>query len=166
MDIIDRAFLVAEEAHHNQTYDIYPYIYHIKMVYDTAKTLGYDQSILVACILHDILEDTGISYNDINKAFGLEIAEIVFCVTDELGRNRKERKEKTYPKIRSNWKAVAVKICDRISNVAHSNEYNSKMKECYSKENEDFLKNIFNPDHPQSELNKAYELLKNVSNNE
>ena len=98
----DRAFLVAEKAHINQIYDIYPYIYHIKQVVKVAEELGYDESIIIACILHDTLEDTALSYNDIKKAFGEEIAEIVYAVTDELGRNRLERKQKTYPKIRAN----------------------------------------------------------------
>ncbi len=94
----ERALLVADKAHANQTYDIYPYGYHIRQVVKIAEELGYDGSIVVASALHDTLEDTELSYNDLKKAFGEEVAEIVYCVTDELGRKRKERKEKTYPK--------------------------------------------------------------------
>jgi (p)ppGpp synthase/HD superfamily hydrolase len=89
---------------------------------------------VIACALHDTLEDTSLSYNDIQKAFGKEVAEIVFCVTDELGRNREERKEKTYPKIQSNWKATVVKICDRIANIEQSRSYNQKLFDMYKKE--------------------------------
>lgn len=94
----ERALLVAEKAHANQTYDIYPYIYHIRQVMGIAESLGYDESIIISCILHDVLEDTDISYNDIKKSFGIEVAEIVYNVTNELGRNRQESKMKTYPK--------------------------------------------------------------------
>ncbi len=45
---------------------------------------------------------------------------IVYCVTDELGRNRKERKEKTYKKIRSNSDAIIIKLADRITNIMNS----------------------------------------------
>ena len=83
-----------------KSYDIYPYIYHIKEVKEIAEGLGYDRSVIIGAILHDTLEDGDLSYNDIKKAFGFIIAEIVFAVTDELGRNRDERKAKTYPKIR------------------------------------------------------------------
>ena len=154
MTNLERALLVAEKAHANQSYDIYPYFYHIKQVVKIATELGFDESIIVASALHDTLEDTDLSYNDIKKAFGLEVAEIVYCVTDELGRNRKERKEKTYPKIKSNWKAVVVKICDRIANVNQSKLYNKTLFEMYKKEHQDFTKNL------KSDINEDYAIEK------
>lgn len=155
----ERALMVAEIAHRNQIYDIYPYMYHINQVVKIAEDFGYDESIIVACVLHDTLEDTTISYDDIKKAFGEEVAEIVYCVTDELGRNRGERKDKTYPKIKGNWKATVVKICDRIANVTQSKEYCQKLYEMYQKEHHIFQRGISSPDHPEAELNKAWCLL-------
>lgn len=152
----ERAMLVAERAHANQSYDIYPYIYHIKKVKSIAETLGYDESIIISCILHDILEDTDLSYNDIKTAFGEEVAEIVYCVTDELGRNREERKLKTYPKIKGNWKAVVVKVCDRIANILHSVEHsNTKMVNVYRKEHQNFKESLMSETHPY-EVNRAW----------
>lgn len=155
----ERALMVAEKAHSNQTYDIYPYTYHIKQVVKIAEELGYDESIVVASALHDTLEDTPISYKDIKKAFGEEVAEIVYCVTDELGRDRNERKEKTYPKIQANWKATVVKICDRIANVTQSKEYNKSLFEMYKKEHETFCTRLMCKEHPHSETNKAWNKL-------
>jgi len=155
----ERALLVADKAHANQTYDIYPYGYHIRQVVKIAEELGYDESIVVASALHDTLEDTELSYNDLKKAFGEEVAEIVYCVTDELGRNRKERKEKTYPKIQGNWRATVVKICDRIANMQQSKKYNERLFEMYKKEHEDFCRGLMCKDHPHSETNKAWEKL-------
>jgi (p)ppGpp synthase/HD superfamily hydrolase len=155
----ERALLVADKAHANQTYDIYPYGYHIRQVVKIAEDLGYDESIVVASVLHDTLEDTGLSYNDLKKAFGEEVAEIVYCVTDELGRDRKERKEKTYPKIRSNWKATVVKICDRIANMQQSKNYNKSLFKMYQKEHDDFCRNLMCKEHPHSETNKAWHKL-------
>lgn len=152
----ERAMLVAERAHANQMYDIYPYIYHIKQVVKIAELLGFDESIIIACILHDILEDCDLSYNDILKAFGKEIAEIVYAVTDELGHNRLERKIKTYPKIRGNWKAVAVKICDRIANVRQSREYNESKYKNYKKEQTMFSEDLRTDD---ARVNRAWAML-------
>lgn len=142
MDDIERALLVAEKAHANQTYDIYPYMYHIKQVMYIAEQLNCEKDIIIACILHDTLEDSDLSYNDLLKAFGNDIAEIVYAVTDELGRDRFERKEKTYPKIKDNWKAIIVKLCDRIANVSHSKLYNKKLFEMYKKEHSNFCTSI------------------------
>lgn len=155
----DRALLVAERVHNGQVYDIYPYIYHVKQVAKIAEDLGYDESIVVAALLHDTLEDTELTYNDLLKAFGHDVAEIVFAVTDELGRNRLERKSKTYPKIRANWKATVVKICDRIANIEQSKDYNPKLFEMYKKEHEDFCTHLMSPDHPHGETNRAWEKL-------
>jgi len=155
----ERALLVADKAHANQMYDMYPYGYHIRQVVKIAEELGYDESIIVASALHDTLEDTELSYSDLKKAFGEEVAEIVYCVTDELGRNRKERKAKTYPKIQSNWKATVVKICDRIANMQQSKEYNKRLYDMYKNEHEDFCRNLTCKDHPYSETNKAWEKL-------
>lgn len=157
-----RAEMVAEKAHANQNYDIYPYMYHIRQVVKIAEYLGYDENIIIACYLHDTLEDTPLSYNDLKKAFNEEVAEIVYCVTDELGRNRKERKINTYPKIKANWKATVVKICDRIANVTQSKEYNKDLYAMYQKEHEDFKTNLMSKDHPHNETNKAWTLLCNL----
>ncbi len=46
-----RALLVADKAHANQTYDIYPYGYHIRQVVKIAEELGYDESIVIAAAI-------------------------------------------------------------------------------------------------------------------
>lgn len=153
---LEMAMMVAEKEHANQSYDIFGYMYHIKLVVKISQLLGYDETIQVACALHDVMEDGSISYNDIKNYFGKEIAEIVYAVTDELGRNRKDRKSNTYPKIRQLWKAVAVKLCDRIANMTHSAKYNPKMITMYRKEHAAFKEALTNPDHPQGELQKAW----------
>ena len=166
MKKLERALLVAEKAHAGQSYDIYTYMYHIQQVVNIAQSLGYDEAICVACALHDVLEDSDISFNDIKRFFGEEVAEIVYCVTDELGRNRKERKSRTYPKIRSNWKAVIVKICDRIANVRHSLQNNQKLFEMYQKEMPDFRRElIIDFPHPTSEVFKAWMELEVLNKN-
>jgi len=166
MNDLEKALMIAEKAHTNQTYgNIYPYMYHIKEVVHIAQKLNFDVDIQVACALHDVLEDSDITYNDIKKSFGKNIAEIVYAVTDELGRNRKERKEKTYPKIRANWKAIAVKLCDRISNIEHSISTNSRFKDLYIKEHVDFKENLQTFEtFENTKLGWAYleEILKNI----
>lgn len=147
----EKAFLLAEQAHHGQQYGLYPYSYHLKQVAEVAEEIGFDDEIVIACLLHDILEDTHLSYNDIKKEFGEDIAELVYAVTDELGRNRKERKERTYPKIKGNPKAIAVKLCDRIANVREAKisfnksfgSSDSKMYKLYKQEHLEFYDTLY-----------------------
>lgn len=122
---------VAIAAHGDQKYDgIFPYVKHLDDVVEVLKEFGQDSAPMVcAGYLHDVIEDGGLSYNKIAGYFGPLIAEIVFCVTDELGRNRKERKAKTLPKIASNRSAVALKLADRIANIRHGGKIDMYRKE-------------------------------------
>ena len=114
------ARMVSIQAHGNQTYDeIFPYYKHTDDVVDVLKRFGFSGKYIVAGHLHDIIEDTSLSYNKVKKHFGLDVAEMVYCVTDELGRNREEKKKKTLPKTASNPSAIVLKLADRIANIEH-----------------------------------------------
>lgn len=146
---IKKAMKFAQEKHSSQMYDHFPYFKHLENVYNTLIQFGFDENnfedldILIASWLHDTMEDTATSYSDLKKEFGENVAEIVYCMTDELGRNRKEKKEKTYPKIRSISKSIILKVADRIANVQHSiDENNISFIEMYKKEFEDFQHNL------------------------
>jgi guanosine-3',5'-bis(diphosphate) 3'-pyrophosphohydrolase len=140
----------ASKYHNGQWYGDKPYMHHLKKVSDVALDFGYtDESILMSCLLHDIIEDTEVSYKDVKDNFGEEVAEIVYCCTDELGRSRKERKSKTYKKIRNNPKSIVVKLCDRISNITESmgkDNYNLKLMKMYLDEHNEFVSGISNDD--------------------
>lgn len=133
----------ALKVHTTQTYGtIHPYFKHLEDVYNVLIRFGFHeethQDLLVASYLHDAIEDTPTSYSDIKKIFGVEVAEIVYCVTDEMGRNRKEKKTKTYPKIRSNELSVVLKVADRIANAEFSAKDQSPQLEMYCKEYPEF----------------------------
>jgi (p)ppGpp synthase/HD superfamily hydrolase len=144
---LKRAREFALKAHTTQTYGtIYPYYKHLEDVFYILTKFAFNESddldILTAAFLHDTLEDANISYSDIERAFDKNIAEIVYCMTDELGRSRKERKEKTYPKIRLNSKSLILKIADRIANVEFSSTQDSKHFKMYREEYHEFEFNL------------------------
>ena len=91
-------------------------------------------------LIRDILEDTGVSLGLLVEMFGTDCADYVWAVTDEPGVNRKERKAKTYPKIRGNETATRIKLADRIANVGFSIETkNERMFRMYKKEHPEFV---------------------------
>jgi (p)ppGpp synthase/HD superfamily hydrolase len=139
------ARMVAERCHGHQPYDdIFPYTKHLDDVVGVLKRFGYSGKFIVAGYLHDAIEDGNISYNDIKKHFGEEVAEMVFCVTDELGRNRKERKTKTLAKTATNPDAIVLKLADRIANIEHGGKVGM-----YLKEHEGFRGALFTPGHAE-----------------
>ena len=126
--------------HKEQLYGDKPYVYHLDMVHMVSVEHGLPQIVCEAAYLHDVLEDTPVTYDELKEEFNSEeLAHLVFCVTDEKGNNRKERKAATYPKIKSNTNAIALKLCDRIANVKASlTSENSGLIKMYRKEQPEF----------------------------
>lgn len=140
------AIRFAKKHHGPQRYGDHPYHVHLGHVEQVLRFAGYgdDEELMIGAWLHDSLEDTPISYNDIKKPFGKIVAELVFAVTDELGRNRKERKSRTYPKIKGIKKATILKIADRIANMNFARESeNWSFLKLYKKEHDSFIEGIY-----------------------
>lgn len=148
-----KAKMFAEIAHAGQTYnDEVPYSFHLQQVVDVLIRFNIGSpTFLCAAWLHDCIEDTNRSYNDIKKRFGFEVAELVYAVTSELGRNRKERNEKTYPKIQKNEAALILKLADRIANTEYGAATDGK-NDMYSKEYPEFKKALFDAKHTATTL--------------
>jgi (p)ppGpp synthase/HD superfamily hydrolase len=130
----------------NHRYGNYSYMYHLKKVVYTAESFIYltpidqHENILAACWLHDSIEDHRQTYNDILKVTNKEVAEIVFALTNNKGRTRKERADRAYYHgIRATPGATFVKLCDRIANVTHSKKTNSEMFRKYMHEHHLFM---------------------------
>ena len=151
MSIVEQAKQFAIKHHGDQRYgkgeDSLPYAYHLEKVFDViwefqdlfpgpSPTLSH---LMAASFLHDILEDTPVTFEEIFSEFGRNIARLVFAVTNEPGKNRHERHERTYPKLRAAGReALALKLSDRIANVRHSVQHNHNILGMYKKEYKDF----------------------------
>lgn len=135
-NIVEKAKQFAFTKHNQPTgeqrYGSLPYSVHLQAVKDVAdKYLYYlpiTHHLIVqsAALLHDVVEDTDVSESQLERQFGPEIADIVYRVTNERGRDRKERNFKTYPKIWKSDLAIFVKLADRIANTTNSKNSNDK----------------------------------------
>jgi (p)ppGpp synthase/HD superfamily hydrolase len=142
--IVSKAKEFALKAHSGQKYGTRDYSFHLEAVVKVARDFSLNENIISACWLHDTMEDCKVSYSEIKSICGEEVAEMVYCVTDELGRNRKERKEKTYPKIAANENALCVKLCDRIANLQQSIlDKNTGLLSMYLKEHAEFKNKLY-----------------------
>lgn len=145
-DLIGFAQKFAAMAHADagQTYDGKPYSTHLEEVMGVLLRFGEtDKVMLASAALHDVMEDVNISKSTIEDLFGPKVATLVAALTDEQGENRKERKAKTYPKIKSTPGAVQLKLADRIANVENGiDTANARMFLMYKKEQPEFEKNL------------------------
>ena len=135
MNIERAAFLLAMKAHKHQRYGDDPYMVHLFDVVGVLHRFGHDEEEMLAVAwLHDIIEDTPMNYNDVKVACGDGVADVVLALTDEIGKNRRERKVKTLPKIKGNLWAQTVKLADWIANVTNAIEEKPKLLQMYHKD--------------------------------
>lgn len=147
-------WIIQQHQQTNHLYDGLPYEFHLKLVvkyFNDYKHLlefeGDEESfyfdIELACWGHDLIEDTRVTYNDVVKNLGEYPAEIIYTLTTNKGRNRKQRaNEEYYHGIRNTSNATFVKLCDRLANVRYSSLFKSHMLDVYRRENNDFQKQV------------------------
>jgi GTP diphosphokinase / guanosine-3',5'-bis(diphosphate) 3'-diphosphatase len=122
---IVRAARVAAEAHHGQVRRSgEPYVSHPVAVAGIAADLGLDETTVVAALLHDAVEDTGITLEDLERDFGSEVAAVVDGVTklDRLAFDSKEAQQaatirKMFIAMASDWRVLLIKLADRLHNM-------------------------------------------------
>ena len=134
----------------NHFYDRYlPYEFHLRMVNNVYEDFQHllDKELNDYCGKavwgHDLIEDTRVSYNDVKNQLDEGATDIIYAVTNDKGKNRKERAgDKYYEGIRNTPGAVFVKLCDRIANVQYGKMTKSRMFEMYKKENPEFIRQL------------------------
>src|SRR4051812_24354953 len=97
-----------------------PYINHLLEVSHlvTQATDGSEPSVVIAALLHDAIEDQGITPEAIASEFGQRVADIVLEVTDDKSLSKAERKRRQVESApHKSRKAKLIKLADKISNV-------------------------------------------------
>lgn len=90
--LLDRAITFASKAHQNveRKGKGLPYIAHPLEAMSIVATMTNDQELLAAACLHDVIEDTDITYEDIKEEFGKRVADIVLAESDTVIPNMSE----------------------------------------------------------------------------
>ena len=122
-----KALRYAAEAHHGQTVpgSEMPYVVHVTMVaMEVIAALGHedglDGDLAVQCaLLHDVIEDTGISYEKLAAEFGTDVAEGVLALSkSSLLKSKPEKMADSLERIKQQPKEIwMVKLADRITNL-------------------------------------------------
>ncbi len=133
---INRAFQYAFEGHNGQNRKSgEPYITHPLHVAIYLCELNFDKETIAAALLHDLIEDTEISYNDIKKEFGEEVADIVDGVTklDKIKYSTNEEAKadairKMVIAMSKDIRVLILKLADRLHNI-QTIEYHQDWKQ-------------------------------------
>ena len=125
VDIIESAIRYAEEKHKDQKRkDGSPYIIHPLAVAEVVLEMGLDLDAVLGALLHDCIEDTDASFDDIAKKFGRTAAELVEGVTkltradfSSTEEAQMENLRKMFMAMSKDIRVVLIKIADRLHNM-------------------------------------------------
>ena len=125
MALIDQAVEYARSKHATQLRkDGSPYIIHPLAVAEIVAEMGLDTDAILAALLHDCIEDTDASHDDIEKLFGKTVAELVEGVTKLTRANfssseqaQMENLRKMFMAMSKDIRVVLIKIADRLHNM-------------------------------------------------
>lgn len=136
MERVRAAYDMAYNAHNGQLRkDGSPYVTHCVAAADIAVDMGLDEDSIVASLLHDVIEDTELTHEDIAKPFGATVADLVDGVT-KLTRVQYTSKEdeqmenmrKMLLAMSKDIRVILIKISDRLHNM-RTMEYQSEEKQ-------------------------------------
>ncbi len=125
LGIVDKAYQLAESQHHDQRrLSGAPYISHPLAVACILVELGMDTESVAAGLLHDVVEDTPVTLEQVKKQFGAEIAGLIDGVT-KLGRipysSREEQQAENIRKMliamAEDIRVIIIKLADRLHNM-------------------------------------------------
>ncbi len=135
---VDKAFEIAELAHEGQQRKSgESYFVHPLAVTDILAELGLDNATLIAGILHDVVEDTSITLEEIRKQFTPEIAKLVDGVTKLKNyefefESREEQQSESlrhmFLAMANDIRVVIIKLADRLHNM-RTLKYQSENKQ-------------------------------------
>ena len=122
---VHAAYEMAKTAHSGQKRkDGSPYVSHCVAAADIAVDMGLDEDSIVAALLHDIIEDTSLTHDDIARQFGNTVADIVEGVTKLTRVQYTSKEDEQMENLRKMLLAMAkdirvilIKIADRLHNM-------------------------------------------------
>ena len=136
VELIQKAVEYADVKHqHQKRKDGSPYIIHPLAVAKIVMEMGLDQDSVLGALLHDCIEDTDASHDDIEKIFGQTVAELVEGVTKLTKANfstteqaQMENLRKMFMAMSKDIRVVLIKIADRLHNM-RTMQYQSPAKQ-------------------------------------
>ena len=132
-----RAAFEYANAHHGQQLrkSGEPYITHPIAVAELVADLGLDMDSIIAALLHDCIEDTDSTHDEISKQFGATVADLVEGVTKLTRMQYTSKEEEQMENLRKMFMAMAkdvrvilIKLCDRLHNM-RTLQYQSERKQ-------------------------------------
>lgn len=120
MDLVEKALRIMLTAHGQQVRktDSSPYIIHPMMVAKKLARLGFNDEVIAAAFIHDVLEDTDYPEKKLRQELGDKVVDIILPLSEDKKLEWEERKKKYINDVKNaSVETKAVSIADKIHNL-------------------------------------------------
>lgn len=122
-----------------------PYITHPLETAVIVSMITQDEELIAAALLHDVIEDSGVTWNQLQEKFGTRVADLVQMESEDKTRSWKERKSETLEHLKTASEEIRIlTLGDKLSNMRSTardylaigddiwQRFNEKKKECHA----------------------------------
>lgn len=139
--VID-AYIFSQKAHEGQTrrFTGEPYFKHPKGVARSIEHLTRDEDMIIASLLHDVVEDCNITLGEIENKFGKQVAKYVDALTSnkiELALSESKAKYLIDKMLKMTDEELVLKLADRVDNIRYAD------KDCKTLKHKQFVKRYY-----------------------
>jgi len=129
LELVKNAELLAKKKHSGMMRKdgTTPYSKHLEGVVNRLKSLGVvDPEILCAGWLHDTIEDTDVTFDDLYEQFGSKVAVLVSTLSKNMSLTRKQREKEYVKQLKeASSDAKLIKLCDISANLSDLKNYDA-----------------------------------------
>lgn len=134
LPITERAYRFAAKAHKGQKDDSGLDFFHahplqVYLILGQILEDNQDENLMAAALLHDVIEDTTVIYEELVEEFGSDVADLVNEVTHE---GQKDNHGFYFPRLHSK-RGVMLKLADRLSNLSRMQAWSKQRQDHYVK---------------------------------
>ena len=166
-ELVKRAKIYAREAHQRidqrRKYSDLPYHVHLDAVADLVSSVTDDEEMIAAAWLHDVVEDTPATLEDLEQEFGSDVAQLVKELTDVSrpsdGNRAKRKSIDRQHTAQASSRAKTIKLADLIHNCSDITKHDPNFARIYLKEMSALLDVLGDAD------NKLYKQARNTHSN-
>ena len=169
MELVKKAELFAKKKHSGMMRKdrVTPYSKHLQDVVNRLKSLGVvDEELLCTGWLHDTIEDTDTSFDDLFEQFGRRVAVLVFSLSKDMSLTKKKREQVYVKQLKeASFDAKLVKLCDISANLSALKNYKASKskKQTLVKQIRHYLQTIKNDLLKNTDYPKMITLLETVN---
>jgi len=145
------AFDVHNKIEHKRKYTGDPYTNHLEQVAQLVASVVDDEAMIAAAYLHDSVEDTDTTVEELRAAFGDEVAYLVSFLSDiskpEDGNRAFRKRLDREHTARGDARVHTIKLADLIDNSSSIQEHDARFAEVYMREKKQLLE-VLTDGHP------------------